>query len=118
MGRFQKHIFVCINERPENDPKGCCLLKGSVEIRDTFKNELKKLGISSTVRANNAGCLDACEFGPTIVIYPEGVWYGGVKKEDIQEIIQEHIIQGKVVERLLIKEPKYRTETTVVPLQK
>lgn len=118
MGRFQKHIFVCINERAKDDPKGCCLHKGSAGIHDTIKSELKKLGLSSAVRANNAGCLDACEFGPSLVVYPEGVWYGGVKQEDVQEIIQQHILQGKVVDRLLIKHPAYHADAAVEPLRK
>lgn len=117
MGRFQKHIFVCINERPKDHPKGCCLHKGSSEIRDTLKEELKKHGLSSIVRANNAGCLDACEYGPTIVIYPEGVWYGNVRKEDVAEIVREHILQGKVVERLLIKNPKYQFDSNIQPVK-
>ncbi|MEW5799843.1 MAG: (2Fe-2S) ferredoxin domain-containing protein [Bacteroidota bacterium] len=118
MGRFQKHIFVCINERPKEHPKGCCFHKGSADIRDALKDELKKRGISTIVRANNAGCLDACEFGPTIVIYPEGVWYGGVKKEDIHDIIDTHILRGKIVERLLIKEEKYNSDAPIKPIQK
>jgi (2Fe-2S) ferredoxin len=118
MGRFQKHIFVCVNERLKDHPKGCCLHKGSAEVREAMKEELKKLGLRSIVRANNSGCLDACEFGPTIVVYPEGVWYGGVTKEDVHDIIHEHIINGKVVERLLIREPKFITATAVEPLKK
>ncbi len=118
MGRFQKHIFVCINERPKDHPKGCCLHKGSAAIRDAMKDELKKLGISSLVRANTSGCLDSCEFGPTIVIYPEGVWYGGVTKDDIHDIIEQHILQGKVVERLQIKNAKYHSDTPVKPIQR
>lgn len=117
MGRFQKHIFVCINERPKDHPKGCCLHKGSAEIRDALKEELKKLGLSSIVRTNNAGCLDACEYGPSIVIYPEGVWYGGVQKEDVAEIIHEHIVGGRVVERLLIKNPKYHFDSNIQPVK-
>lgn len=117
MGRFQRHIFVCINERQKDHPKGCCLHKGSAEIRDAMKEELKKLGLSSIVRANNSGCLDACEFGPTVVIYPEGVWYGGVTKDDVKEIIHEHIVNGKIVERLLINSSKYYSDAKTTPLQ-
>ena len=107
MGRFQKHIFVCVNERPKDHPKGCCLHKGSADVREKFKEELQKLGLAPIIRANNAGCLDACEHGVTVVIYPEGVWYGGVTVNDVEVIIQNHILQGKVVDRLLIKDPKY-----------
>ena len=100
-------MFVCINERPAGHPKGCCLEKGSAEVRDTLKAELKKRGLASVVRANNAGCLDACEHGISMVIYPEGIWYGGVKKEDISEIIDRTIINGEVIQRLLMQDPRY-----------
>ncbi len=107
MSRYLRHVFVCINERPAGHPKGCCLEKGSAAIRDTLKAELKKRGLAGVVRANNSGCLDACEFGPSMVIYPEGIWYGGVKKEDVPEIIEQTILRGTVIERLLIKDPRY-----------
>ncbi len=110
MARFQRHIFVCINERPPEHPKGCCLLKGSSEVRSAFKVELKKRGLSALVRANNAGCLDACEHGVSIVIYPDGVWYGGVAKEDVPEIIDRTILRGEVIQRLLINDPRYRPD--------
>ena len=118
MGRFEKHIFVCINERPKDHPKGCCLHKGSAEVRDKFKEELKKLGLAPIVRANNSGCLDACEYGVSVVVYPEGVWYGGVTVKDVDEIIQEHILKGNVVERLTIKNSKYATNATVEPVRR
>jgi len=107
MSRYQRHVFVCINERPAGHPKGCCLEKGSAVIRDTLKAELKKRGLAGIVRANNSGCLDACAFGPSMVIYPEGIWYGGVKKEDVQEIVEQTILQGRVITRLLIRDPLY-----------
>lgn len=102
MPRFVCHIFVCVNERPPGHPKGCCSEKGSMAIRDRFKEELRKRGLSRKVRANQAGCLDMCERGPTVVIYPEQVWYGGVKLEDVEEIIERHIVGGEPVERLRV----------------
>ncbi len=107
MARYQRHIFVCINERPAGHPKGCCLEKGSAEVRDVLKAELKKRGLAGIVRANNSGCLDACEYGVSMVIYPDGVWYGGVRKEDITEIIERTIVNGEVIQRLLIKDERY-----------
>ncbi len=107
MSRYQRHVFVCINERPAGHPKGCCLEKGSAAIRDALKAELQKVGLKGVVRANNSGCLDACAFGPSMVIYPEGIWYGGVKKEDIPEIVEQTIINGRVIARLLIKDAQY-----------
>ena len=105
--RFERHIFICENIRPEDDPKGCCSAKGSAEIRQAMKKEIKQRGLRGVARANQSGCLDACEFGPSIVVYPEGIWYGGVKVEDVPEIIESHIINGKPVERLLIRDPKF-----------
>ena len=107
MSRYQRHVFVCLNEREPNHPKGCCHAKGSEEVRDTLKAELKKRGLSHIVRANNAGCLDACEHGITMVIYPEGIWYGKVQKEDIEEIIDRTILNGEVIQRLLIPNARY-----------
>ena len=110
MKRFEKHIFVCENVRPEGHPRGCCSEKGSVEVRQKFKSRLRELGLNATVRANSAGCLDACEFGITVVIYPEQTWYGGVTLEDVEEIIQEHILNNKPVERLKIKDQKFNRD--------
>jgi (2Fe-2S) ferredoxin len=116
MGRFQKHIFVCVNERPADHPKGCCLHKGASEIRSVLQSELKKKGLIHTVRANASGCLDACEYGVTMVIYPEGVWYGGVTMNDVQEIISEHLEKGMVISRLLIKDPRYHATENIQPV--
>lgn len=110
MARYQRHIFVCVNERPPEDPKGSCLAKGSAAVRDTLKDELRKRGLQRIVRANNAGCLDACAYGVSMVIYPEGIWYGGVTKEDIPEIIDRTVVEGEVIDRLLIKNPNYAPE--------
>ncbi len=115
MSRFQRHVFVCINEREPGHPKGCCLEKGSAAVRDKLKAELKKRGLSSIVRANNAGCLDACEFGISMVIYPEGIWYGGVKEEDVEEIIDRTIINGEVIQRLLNPNPRYAPDSLQFP---
>lgn len=110
MKRFEKHIFVCENKRPEGHPKGCCSDKGSPEIRELFKKRFKELGLNHKVRANSAGCLDACEFGVTVVVYPEQIWYGGVRVEDVEEIIQNHIINNKPVERLFIKDERFHKD--------
>lgn len=110
MKRFSKHIFICENKRPDGHPRGCCSDKGSVEIREHFKTRLKELGLNTDVRANASGCLDACEFGVSVVIYPEQIWYGGVTKDDVEEIIQSHIIDNKPVDRLKINHPRYNKD--------
>lgn len=107
MARFEKHIFICQNKREEGHPRGSCAAKGSTEVTELFKKRLKELGLNSKVRANSSGCLDACQFGATIVIYPEQIWYGNVTKDDVEEIIQSHIINNRPVERLLIKDKRF-----------
>ena len=99
-------MFVCINERAADNPKGCCKNKGGVEVRDALKAELSKRGLSKAIRANNAGCLDQCEHGVAVVVYPEQVWYGGVTVDDVSEIVEKHLIGGEPVARLLIPEDK------------
>jgi (2Fe-2S) ferredoxin len=99
---FQRHVFVCTNERPADHPKGCCKAKGGVELRDELKKVLGTRGLSKLVRANNAGCLDQCEHGVTVVVYPEQVWYGGVTIADIPELVDKHLVGGEAVERLMI----------------
>ena len=91
MGRFQKHIFICNNQRKEDDPRGCCASRGSLDLLDHLKQRVHKCGLKGKVRVNKAGCLDACEYGPTLVVYPDDVWYQGVQAEDVQEIIDSHI---------------------------
>ena len=106
MPKFQKHVFVCINERPADHPKGCCKARGGVEVRDALKAELTRRGLSKQIRANNSGCLDQCEHGVAVVVYPEQVWYGGVTVDDVTEIVEKHLIGGEPVTRLLMPETK------------
>lgn len=110
MKRFEKHIFVCENKRSDGHPRGCCSDKGGAEIRDLFKSRLKELGLNANIRANSSGCLDACEFGVSVVVYPEQIWYGGVTKEDVEEIIQSHLINNKPVDRLKINNPRFNKD--------
>jgi (2Fe-2S) ferredoxin len=102
--KLKAHIFVCTNERPPGHPRGCCKEKNSEALVQLFKQELSKAGLNKQVRAQKAGCLDTCEFGPAIVIYPDNVWYGNVKPEDVAEIVHSHVVNGKPVERLKIPE--------------
>jgi len=96
---FERHIFCCTNKRDASDKRGCCADKNADSLRDYMKSKIKELGIRKT-RVNNAGCLDRCELGPCMVIYPEGVWYKCETTADIDEVIREHVQGGKVVERL------------------
>lgn len=99
MPNLTYHLFICENLR-EQPGKESCAAQGSLELRAAFKDELKKQGLSKVSRANRAGCLDTCKYGPAVVVYPEGVWYTVPTPEDAREIVREHLAKGKVVERL------------------
>lgn len=104
MPLFEHHVFVCCNEREPGHPRGCCLARGAEAVREAFRKELKAAGLGAAVRANKAGCLDQCEHGVTVVIYPEQVWYGFVRAEDVPEIVRSHLLAGRPVERLRLPE--------------
>lgn len=98
--KFDKHVFICQNERQPEDPRGCCSAKDSAKVLDRMKELAHKRGLKGRVRVNKAGCLDQCALGVSIVVYPEGVWYGRVKPDDVEEIVDQHLVGGKPVERL------------------
>jgi (2Fe-2S) ferredoxin len=98
---YRAHVFCCTNERPEGHPRGCCKRKGSERLRDYMKARAKELGLND-VRINTSGCLDRCELGPSVVIYPEGIWYSVHTREDVDEILTTHLIGGGRVERLMM----------------
>lgn len=100
---FEHHVFCCINKREEGHPRGCCLDKGSEDLRDYMKSRCKDLGLKSNVRINTSGCLDRCELGPVMVIYPDATWYHYETKQDVDDIITQHIMGGKRVDRLALK---------------
>jgi (2Fe-2S) ferredoxin len=101
MPHFERHIFVCTNERASDHPRGSCKAKGSEAVREELKHAIKQHGLKGIVRPNSAGCLDQCEHGVSVVVYPEQVWYGGVTVGDVKELVEEHVINGRVVKRLL-----------------
>ena len=100
--KLKAHIFVCTNERPAGHPRGCCLAKNSEALVQAFKIELARAGLQADVRAQRAGCLDTCEYGPSVVIYPDNIWYGPVQESDVPAIVREHLVDGKPLERLKI----------------
>ncbi len=99
---YRCHVFCCTNERPAGHPRGCCKEKGSERLRNYMKARAKELGLGD-VRINTAGCLDRCELGPTLVIYPEGVWYRAETKQDVDEILETHVKEGSRVRRLILR---------------
>ena len=99
---YQYHVFFCLNQRENGE--ACCMNKGAEAAFDHMKARVKKLGLSGEgkVRINRSGCLDRCAQGPLMVIYPQAIWYTFVDNDDIDEIIDSHLVNGQVVKRLMI----------------
>lgn len=98
---FDFHIFVCTNRRVDNHPRGSCAARGSEALRDYMKSRVKALGLSG-IRVNTAGCLDRCELGPCVVVYPEGIWYRANTPADVDLILQRHLLDGARADALLL----------------
>ena len=109
MPKFEHHIFVCTNQREAGHPRGSCDPNGSGELHQLFKKGVAVRGLKGKVRANKAGCLDQCEHGPNVVIYPEAVWYGHVTPADVDEILNS--LGGKPLERLVIADECLNAES-------
>ncbi len=102
-----KHVFICVNQRPPGHPQGSCAEKGGRDIYQVFMEKLQEdpeLFMSTAVTPT--GCLGPCMLGATVVVYPDGVWYGNVKPDDVQDIIQEHLKGGNPVDRLVVSKGK------------
>lgn len=99
MSFFDKHVFFCTNQRAPGED--CCNNHGAAAMRDYTKDRVKALGIPG-VRINSAGCLGRCDLGPVVVVYPEAVWYTYIDESDLDEIIESHLQNGQVVERLKV----------------
>jgi (2Fe-2S) ferredoxin len=99
---YQHHVFFCVNQR--EGTRECCNQHDAEGVRDYAKGRIKELGLNGPgkVRINTAGCLDRCSEGPVMVVYPDNVWYHYVDKDDVDEIIREHIQHGRIVDRLRI----------------
>ncbi len=100
---YDKHIFICTNQRAAGAARLSCGEAHGMELVDAFKKKLKELNLPIKLRAQKTGCLDICDFGPTLVVYPEGIFYVGVEVSDVDEIISEHIINNRPVERLRLE---------------
>ena len=96
------HVFVCTNQRPDGHPRGSCHAKGSEELLQALKAEAVRTGIQKEVRIQKAGCLDVCEQGAALVVYPEGTWYGEVTPSDAKEWVETQLVRGQKIDRLLI----------------
>ncbi|MGD8397161.1 MAG: (2Fe-2S) ferredoxin domain-containing protein [Candidatus Eiseniibacteriota bacterium] len=111
MPRFERQVFICVNERPAGHPKGCCSARGGREVRERFAEELFRRDLRGRFRATVCGCLDLCERGVALVVYPEQVWYGGVRPDDVPEIVEQHLLGGQPVERLRIDDREFQPPT-------
>lgn len=98
--KFEKHLFICTNER--KDKESCGEAKG-MKLVELFKKAIKERKLKTNIRAQRAGCIDVCSFGPALVVYPEGVFYGHVKESDVEEIVESHLMRNVPVERLRLK---------------
>ncbi|MFQ5849529.1 MAG: ferredoxin [Candidatus Binatia bacterium] len=99
---YKRHIFVCINQRPPDDPQGCCREKGSLQTFQRFRVELEKRNLLEDIGLAGTTCLGPCPTGPSVVVYPEAVWYGKVKPEEVEEIVEKHIARGNPIDRLFV----------------
>jgi len=100
MPKPAKHVFVCNQARPPNHPRGSCQAKGSNELLQTFWQQVQARNLWDKISVTYSGCLGPCDGGANLLVYPEGVMYSGVTKEDVVTIIDEHLLGGNVVERL------------------
>jgi (2Fe-2S) ferredoxin len=98
---FDAHVFVCCNRRPDGHPRGSCAAKGSERLRDYMKARAKELGLKR-MRVNTAMCLDRCELGPCVVIYPDGVWYRVGSTADVDAVLERHVAAGGRVPELML----------------
>lgn len=100
MSRYRLHFLVCTHGRSGDDPRGCCSAKGSQAVLGALRKGIAERGLRGELRANASGCLDQCAAGVSVVVYPEGTWYGGVREADVEELLESHLGGNGPVERL------------------
>ena len=110
MPPFEHHVFVCHNVRPEGAPRPSCTSDGKSELFTQLQQLTKAAGLTDRVRINKSLCLDQCEHGPTMVVYPDAVWYGFVDVADVEEIVNEHLLHRRPVNRLRLADTCLNTE--------
>lgn len=98
--KYQKHLFICTNQRQD---KASCGESTGMKLVELFKKSIAQRKLNVAVRAQRAGCLDVCDFGPAMVVYPEGIFYGNITENDVEEIVESHIVHNIPVERLRLK---------------
>ena len=108
------HVFVCMNRRPEGHPRGSCSTVGSGPVLEAFAGEVENRGLFEQIFVTGTFCMGPCDQGPTVVVYPEGVWYGKVTPEDVKEIFEQHLLNGSPVSRLKIMQFKQVAQKILV----
>ena len=108
---FERHVFVCHNNRPAGAPRTSCTADGKSDLHTQLQQLSKEAGLAGKVRINKSGCLDQCEHGPMVVVYPDAVWYGNVQPQDAAAIVSEHLVGGQPVERLRVAEDCLNTKS-------
>lgn len=106
--RFDQYVFVCLNERAEGHPRGSCVQRGAQEVFDLLKARIRERGLNLKIRVNRAGCMECCEEGPAVMVHPDNKWYGKVTVEDVDEIIDKHLIGGEPIEKLAMDFSRWR----------
>lgn len=102
MPRPEKHVFVCTQNRPQGHPRGSCASSGCAEVMNVFMDEIQTRNLFDKIGLTNTGCMGPCTMGPSVLVYPEGVMYGRVTKDDVKTIIDEHLLGGQPVARLRV----------------
>lgn len=102
MPKPKRHILVCTQSRPPGNPRGSCAENGSRDVLMRFMMEMARLNLIGNLLVTESSCCGPCQSGPTVVVYPDNVWYQKVKPDDVPEILESHIQKGKPVERLLL----------------
>lgn len=102
MAKPQKHVFVCVQRRPDGHPRGSCMAHASDEVLGEFLGEVQARNLFEKIAVTSTGCLGPCGQGPSVLVYPEGVMYGPVGKGDVREILEQHLLGGTPVERLKV----------------
>jgi (2Fe-2S) ferredoxin len=102
MPKPEKHVFVCTQNRPQGHPRGSCASNGCADVMNEFMNEIQARNLFEKIALTNTGCMGPCMMGPSVLVYPEGVMYGKVKKDDVRTIIEQHLLGGEPVEALKV----------------
>lgn len=102
MVKRDRYVFICMNDRPPGHPRGSCIERGAAQLAERFAMLLTEKDLLGKVRIISTSCLDTCESGVTLAVYPDDVWYGRVSVEDAEEIVERHFVGGELVERLTL----------------